>query len=313
MGIIKPEQNKKEGANTARFGYLECYRDVDAFTMLMDAVEMWAKQNGMNKIIGPMGFSDQDPEGFIIQGHDQEPTLATYFNFEYIPAMLESRDYRKEVDYVVYLVDLIRELDPSYEKIYQRFLDRTDFTLLVFTHKRSLKPFIKPIMELMNETFTNLYGYSELTPEEIDHVVKRFWPLIDPRFVLGAKKGNTLAGFLIGVPNLSEGFRKCRGRLFPFGIFKLISAAKKSKQLDLLVGGIKDDFRGKGLDVWGLISMIKAARRAGFTVLDSHHELETNARVRAEMERLGGKVSKRFRIYGKSLEGFRSGDLHFQS
>ncbi|HQT92472.1 MAG TPA: hypothetical protein PL001_10655, partial [Candidatus Kryptobacter bacterium] len=235
MGIINPEHNRKEGTNSARFGYLECRNEIDTFNGLMDAVEKWAKRSGMDRIVGPMGFSDQDPEGFIIEGEDLEPTIATYYNYGYIPAMLESRGYGKEVDYVVYLIDLGHELDVTYEKLFRRFVDRTSLKLHTFTRKRELRPFVKPIMELMNETFRNLYGYSELSHEEIDFVVKRFWPLVDPRFVFAAKQDSSLVGFMIGIPNLNDGFRKCKGRLFPFGILKLIVAARKSRQLDLLI------------------------------------------------------------------------------
>ncbi len=303
MGIINPEHNRKEGTSAARFGYLECRDEPDAFDGLMNAVEKWAMRNGMDRIVGPMGFSDQDPEGFIIEGSNLEPTIATYYNYDYIPAMLESRGYAKEVDYVVYLIDLARELDITYDRLYRRFVERTSLKLHTFTRKSDLKPFIKPIMELMNETFRNLYGYSELSQEEIDFVVKRFWSLIDPRFVFAAEHGSSLVGFMIGMRNLNDGFRGCKGRLVPLGIVRLILASRKSSQLDLLIAGIRDEFRGTGLDIWGMVSMINAARKAGLTVMDSHHELETNDKVRAEMERLGGKVSKRFRIYHRSLNG----------
>jgi len=301
MGIINSDYNQKQNELTARFGFLDYYKNENVFNVLMESVESWARNKGMNKIVGPMGFSDQDPEGFIIEGYDLEPSIATYFNYEYIPIMLESKGYSKEVDYVVYLIDLNKPIPSIHKKIFQRFIERTNLKLLTFTSKRELKPFIVPIMHLMNETFANLYGYNPLTQEEIDFTVKRFWPLINPRFVFAAEDKSQLVGFIIGIPNMNEGFRACKGKLFPFGISKLISAAKKSKQLDLLIAGIKSEYRGMGLDVWGMISMINSAKKAGFTLMDSHHELETNTRVRVEMERIGGTLEKRFRIYKKLL------------
>lgn len=301
MGIINRQRNERLGEKNACFGYLECYDDQAIADALLKHVEDWASVHGMKKVTGPMGFSDQDPEGFIIEGFDFEPTLATYYNFEYLPGFVESSGYVKEIDYVVYQVDLTNPVPEAYKRIVQRLYDRKQFDFPDFKKKKELKPWLKPVLQLMNESFAGLYGYDPLTDDEIIAIGRKFLPVIDPRFVKVAFHGQTLAAFILGVPNLNYGFRKARGKLFPFGLFYLLRAPKKTKQFDLLLAGVHSGFRGSGLDAYGMLSIIEEAKKAGYTVMDSHHELENNLLVRSVMERLGGKLCKRFRIYRKQL------------
>jgi hypothetical protein len=253
----------------------------------------------MNKLVGPLGFSDQDPEGYMIEGFDTEPTPASYQNFEYVVRFLESNGYEKELDYVVYLVPV--SVPEIYEKIYQRIAKRREFQLVELRSKRDIKGYVVPILRLMNETYTDLYGYEPMDEEEMLALAKRFLPILDPRFIKVVEKDGEVVAFVIGIPNVNEGLRRSKGRLWPFGVFKILNARRKSKQLDLMIGAVKEEYRGRGLDVLMGTAMMHSAQEAGMEWMDSHHEMETNHKVRAEMERVGGKVYKRFRIYQKPL------------
>jgi GNAT superfamily N-acetyltransferase len=301
MGIINRDRNRMFGEKNARFGFLECGNDPETVTALLQAVENWARSHGMTKLVGPMGFSDQDPEAFLLEGFEYEPTLATIYNFEFIPKLVEDCGYTKEIDYVCYIMDPANPIPEFYEKISHRLETKGEFVFMNFNKRSELKPFVRPVLELLSETYIDLYGFVPLTADEIEALGKKYLPVLDPRFVKAGLKDGQVIGFLIGMPNMNAGLRKARGRLLPFGIFHLIREAKRSKQLDLLLGGIKREYRGIGLDAWGMLRMIKTAREMGFTVIDSHNELENNLAVRAEMERLGGKLCKRRRIYQKIL------------
>jgi hypothetical protein len=301
MGIINHSYNKLRNERNVRFCYLECPNDIAVAGTLMNKIESWGKANGMNKIVGPLGFSDQDPEGFLIEGFEYEPTLSTYYNFEYIPNILDNLGYEKEIDYVVYSIDLTQTMMPSLERIFNRVISRGELRFLEFNSKKELKPFVKPIMYFMNDTFKELYGFQPMQEDEIDFLVKRFLPIINPRFIKAASKDGNLVGFLLAIPNLNEGFIRCEGRLLPFGILHLVRAAGKTKQLDLLAGGVKKEYRGQGIETLGLISVIRSAKNAGMKLLDSHHELENNIDVRRVMEHFNGKLIKRFRIYKKII------------
>jgi hypothetical protein len=135
----------------------------------------------------------------------------------------------------------------------------------------------------------------------MEELAKRYLPVLNPRFVKGVLKDGEVVAFVVGIPDMTEGIQKARGKLFPFGFLKVLRSAKKTKQLDLLLGAIKEKYRGRGLDVLMGVKMIMTAREAGMEMMDTHHELEENVKVRAEMERMGGKVYKKFRVYQKAL------------
>ncbi len=303
MGIINPRYNQHRGEKTARFGYLEANHDEKVVKALLDSVEDWARQKGMTRMIGPYGFSDQDPEGFLVKGFEYRATIATYYNFDWMPKLIEKMGYAKELDYFVYKLDVPREFPVFYQKIYERVQKRGQFELIEFRKRKQIKPWIKPVLHLMNECYSasNIYGYAPLDEKEMEDLAKRYLPVIDPRFVKVVQKEGEPVAFIIGIPDLTEGIQKARGRLFPLGFLKILRAAKKTKQLDLLLGAIKEQYRGRGLDVLMGVKMLLAAHEAGLEVIDTHHEMETNLKVRAEMEKMGGQVYKIFRVYQKAL------------
>lgn len=303
MGVINRKYNEIRNQKVARFGYLETWEDAEVVRALLERVEDWAREHGMAKIIGPYGFTDQDPEGFLIEGFENRATIATYCNFEWMPRMVEEYGYSKDVDYFVYKLDVPKEFPEFYKKIYERVKKKGNFEILEFKNKGKLKPWIKPVLRLMNECYTesNIYGYAPLDEREMEELTKRYLPVLDPRFVKGVLKDGELVAFVVGIPDMTEGIQRARGRLFPFGFLKILRAAKKTKQLDLLLGAIREKFRGLGLDVLMGVKMIMTAREAGMEMMDTHHEMEENVKVRAEMEKMGGKVYKKFRIYQKSL------------
>jgi len=301
MGIINHRYNEAKGEKSARFACLECRDDQGVAHALLRHAEDWARARGMNRIVGPLGFTDQDPQGFLIEGFDNEPSIGTYYNFAYMPGLLEKEGCEKDMDYAVYRVDLPGQVPAFYQKIAERAARRNLCRLLEFTRNRQLKPYIVPVLRLMNECFTELYGYHALDEGEMADLARRFLPVLDPRFVKIAVSGEEVVGFNIAMPNLAEGFRRAKGRLLPFGLYLLLRKRRRTRQLDSLVGGIRRDFRGKGLDAIIGCATMASAIAAGFEFVDTHHELEYNFKVRGEMEKLGGQVYKRFRIYGKNL------------
>jgi hypothetical protein len=301
MGIINRRVLEKTGEKHGRFGFIECFEDQEACHALLKFVEDWARTRGMAKIVGPMGFTDQDPEGLLTEGFDDEPVISLYQNRPYVGRFIEAAGYTKEIDYVDYMIDIPKEIPTLYARILKRMESRPETKLGEFTRTKELKPYIRPILSLMNETFTDIYGYSPLDTKEMDSLAGQYLPLLDPRFVKIVSRNNQIVAFVIGIPNFNPGLRKSRGRLFPFGILHILSSIKKSKQLDLLLGGIRKECRGQGLDVLMGAAMMRSAIAAGMERSDSNHELETNTGVRAEMERIGGRIAKRFRIFQKAL------------
>lgn len=303
MGIINHRYNEHRNERTARFGYLETIEDREVFRAVLGRVEDWARDKGMTKIVGPYGFSDQDPEGFLIEGFEHRATIATYYNFEWMPRWLEEEGYAKDNDWFVYKLVVPKEPPELYRKIYERAMKRGTYEILEFKSRREIKPWVRPILALMNECYMagNIYGFAPLEEQEMDDLARRFLPILDPRFVKAIRKDGEVVAFIIAMPDMTEGIVRARGRLFPFGFFRVLRAARKTKQLDLLLGAVKERFRGQGLDVLMGIKVLIAAYEAGMEKIDTHHEMESNVKVRAEMEKMGGQVYKKFRAFYKML------------
>ena len=303
MGIVNHRYNEHRNERTARFGFLETPEDREVFRAVLAFVEDWARAKGMTKIVGPYGFSDQDPEGFLIEGFDHRATIATYYNFEWMPRWLEEEGYAKDNDWFVYKLDVPDEPPEAYKKIYERQMKRGTYEILEFKTRREIKPWVRPILALMNECYMaeNIYGYAPLEEQEMDDLARRFLPILDPRFVKAIRKDGEVIAFIIAMPDMTEGIVKARGRLLPFGFFWVLRAARKTKQLDLLLGAIKEKYRGQGLTALMGIKVLLAASEAGMKVIDTHHEMETNLKVRAVMEGMGGKIYKKFRAFYKML------------
>ncbi len=303
MGIIQHRYNQLHNENDARFAFMETYKDPAVFKALISAVEQWARDKGAENMVGPLGFSDKDPQGFMIMGFDEPPIISANLNFPFMPEFLEQNGYRKKYDLVVYQIPVPETIPAFYKAIYHRVLSRhPQWKVLEFQSKKELKPYIKPVLTLLNETFKDIYAFSPFEEYEMEDFAKRYLPVLDPEFIKAVEDENgQLIAFIIAMPEISEGIRRARGRVLPTGIFKILAAQKKTDMLTLLLGGIKEKYRGKGLDVILGYHILQSAIRRGFKTVDSHLELEHNRRVRAEMERMGGKVYKRFRIYQKKL------------
>ncbi len=306
MGIINTRYNDANDVKTARWGYLETYDNEhrqEVMHALLSTVEGWARERGMTRIVGPYGFTNQDPTGYMYEGFENRATIGTYYNFEWMPQALETEGYSKELDYVVFKIDVPEPLPPLFEKIVQRILRRGNYELIEFRKKSEVKPWIRPLFSLMNDIMGNsdIYGYSALDDVEMDTLAKKYLSILDPRFIKLVLRDGEPVAFFIAMPDMTEGIQRARGRYLPFGFLKILKARRETEQLDLLVAGILDEYRGKGLDAFMGASILIAVYEAGMKVIDTHHEMESNTRVQAEMKRQGGEIYKRYRVFQKTL------------
>jgi hypothetical protein len=303
MGIINHTYNQRAGENDARFCFLECYEDFDAAKALVESVEKWAKAKGSVNLVGPLGFSDKDPQGLLIEGYDKPVVIASNCNFPFQVDFVEKMGYTKKTDLVVYQLIIPEQVPEFYLKIQERALkNNPGLKIIEPKTKRELKKYVRPVFELVNETFKDIYGFSEMTVREMDEFADRYLLIMDPRFIKAIKndEGKIIA-FVLAMPDISEGVKKSKGYVFPTGFIHILRAQKKTKQLNLLLGAISKEYRNSGLDTIMGVLMLRDAAKAGFKFIDSHLELETNTKVRAEMEKMGGKVYKKFRIFTKPL------------
>lgn len=301
MTLINNRYNEIKKEKNGRFSFMECYNDREVFHALITKAEEWLRNRGMVKIVGPMGFSDKDPQGFQIEGFEYPFLFTAPTNSPYMPAMLEAEGYTKEIDLVNYNMPVPDKNPPIYLKAYERYSRNSNITISEFKSKKELKPVIIPVLELMNSTFVDIYGYVPLNDAEKVELAKRYLPILDPAFIKVAQTKNELVGFIVALPDMTTGIIEARGKLFPFGLFKILRSMKKSTKLMMMLGGIKEEYRGKGIDVMMGMKLLDSARKQNKTILDSHLIMEENPKMRAEYERMNGKIVKRFRIFQKSL------------
>jgi ribosomal protein S18 acetylase RimI-like enzyme len=301
MGLINKRYNQINNENHGRFCFMECYDDREVFHALISHIEDWIRRNGMNKIVGPLGFSDKDPQGFQIEGFEYPQFITAANNSPYMVPLIENEGYTKKVDLVNYLGELPRVFPEVYERVLERIRRTGEFKITEFPSKKRLKPYIIRVLELMNETFAEIYGFVPLTDKEKTDFAARYLPILDPKFIKVVEKDDQLIGFAIGMPDLSKGIKSCRGRLLPFGIFRVLRESKRSRKLIMMLGGVKKEYRGKGIDVMMGVKILQDAINSRMETIDSHLVLEDNLKMRGEYERIGLKVVKKFRIYQKEL------------
>lgn len=302
MGIIHHPYNARTGAQTVRFSHFDCFDDEAAAHALLNAVEDWGRQNGMTEMVGPFGFSDKDPEGLLIEGFEAMPILVTNANLPYLPAFVERAGFGKMIDCLDFVIDLERDVPEAFPRIYERVARNTAFRLKEFRRTKEIKPYIQDVFRLVNATYTELYGFQPLDEAEIRELARRYLPLLNPRFVkIVLDAQDQVVAFVVGMPNMTPGIQRSRGHLFPTGIFHILQAARRTTQLDLMLGAVAVPHRGRGLDILMGWPLIQSARQAGIKTFETHLVLETNERMLAEYARLGARLHKRFRIYQKPL------------
>jgi ribosomal protein S18 acetylase RimI-like enzyme len=222
-------------------------------------------------------------------------------NSKYMPELMEGEGYEKKVDLVDYLGKIPDEFPLIYQKVLSRVECNKEYKIIEFTSKKELKPYIIDVLELMNDTFAEIYGFVPLNDKEKSDFAARYLPILDPNFIKLIETNGKLVGFAIGMPDLSKGIRDANGKMLPFGIFKILKESKRSKKLLMMLGGVKKEYRGKGLEVLMGVKILQSGIEHKMDTLDSHLVLESNTKMRAEYERVGCKVVKKFRIYQKDL------------
>ncbi|MDZ4204822.1 MAG: hypothetical protein U1C46_08405, partial [Bacteroidales bacterium] len=250
---------------------------------------------------GPYGFSDKDPQGFLIEGFEHLALIASSCNHPYMIQLVENEGYSKEIDCLVYRLPVEFELPEAHQRIFERVQRNNSLKMIEFTSRKQLKPWVIPILELMNECFVDIYGFIALDDQEKKVFANRYLPVIDPRFVKLITKNNEPVAFFIALPNFSTGLQKSRGYLLPVGIFHIMRSMKRTKQLDMMLGGVKSVHQGLGLEVLMGLKMIESAKKAGFEQIEAHLVLETNYKMLAELQKLNAIPHKRFRVFQKTL------------
>ena len=303
--VLSHGANNKYKEKNLRFGWVDFIEDYDVFTALMEKAEEWGREKGMTSITGPQGFTDLDPMGTLVEGFDRLSTIATIYNPPYYPLFMERYGFTKRIDYVEFLTKIpdVSALPPKWLKTVDWVKDRYGLSLMKFDSMKKLADTRgMELFTLLDESFEDLYGTVPLTENQKRHYIKKYLPLVSLHYIQAVQnKEGVMVGFIITMPNLSEAFKKIKGRLLPFGFLRILKALKKPTTLDFYLAGVKTEYRNKGVDVMMTLEIARQAMAKGLVWAESNPELEDNKKVHNEWRFFNPTQHKRRRIYGKSL------------
>ena len=307
--IINNKANEKWDKKDVRFGWIDFIDDIEVSKALLKAVEDYGREKGMTSVVGPLGFTDMDPEGMLTWGFDQLGTMATIYNYDYYPKHMEKLGgWEKDNDYVEYRLDVPETAPEKYTKIAEMVEKRYNLHARKLTKKEIFEGgYGKKLFDLINVTYSHLYGFSELSERQIDQYVKMYFPLADLDLITVVEDGNKdnqLVGLAITIPSLTRALQKChRGRLFPFGWWHLLRAIKfhKTEVVDLLLIGVLPEYRSKGANSLVFADLIPRYVKYGFKWGETHVEMETNESVQSQWGPLDPTMHKKRRCYRKAI------------
>lgn len=304
--IINRRANETWNKKEVRFGWIDFVDDPEVSKALLDTVEAWGKERGMEAIVGPLGFTDMDAEGMLVEGFDQLSTMATIYNYPYYPQHMERLGFEKEADWVEYKLTVPDKLPEKFVRISEIILQK--YNLKIRKLKRSEikeKNYDQKIFDLINEAYAPLYGYSKMTQGQINQYIKTYLPLIDLRMVsLVEDEAGELVAVGISMPSLSKALQKAKGKMLPFGWFHLLKAlfVKKPDVLDLLLVGVKPEYQSKGVNALLFYDLVPTYQKMGFKYGESNPELELNKKVQAQWSAFESVQHKRRRAFRKSID-----------
>lgn len=301
-GIVNHAFIQKWNSRFLRFGWLDFEEDERIAQALLKTVEAWGKSLNMEAVHGPLGFTDLDHEGMLVEGFDQRGTIAALYNHAYYPTLLEGAGYRKHTDWVEYKIQLPQKMDERLEKLALTVQRRYKLQVAKLKKTKDVLPYVPAIFDLLNTAYADLYGVVPLTEKQIRYYTKQYFSFVRPDFVsLVTDSDGKLVAFGITMPSLSQALQKSGGRLFPLGFWHLLKAIRKNNTADLLLVAVRKDLQGKGVNALIMHETLKSFIKNGITTAEASHQLEDNTRVQALWDSFDAKMHKRRRCYIKYL------------
>ena len=303
-GIINHRSNEVWKQKHARFGFVDFIDDAEVVDALFFAVESWAKQQGMEAIQGPMGFTDMDNEGMLIEGFDQVGTMATIYNYPYYPKHLERLGYVKDQDWHEFKIYVPDGIPEKHLRIGEIVKKKYGLKTMKFKSTKDVWPYANKIFETLNAAYAPLYGFAPLTQKQIDYYVKMYIPMIrlDLVTVIVREADDVVVGFGITLPNLSRAMQKAKGHMFPFGWIYLLHALKsKPKVVDFYLTGVLPEYQNKGVNALLFNDLIPVYINLGVEYVETNPELETNKAVQAQWDYFRREHHKTRRAFIKKL------------
>lgn len=303
-GIINRQVNEKSHSRTARFGFVDFIDDHEVSAALFKAAEDWARSKGMEKIIGPLGFTDLDHEGMLVEGFEELSTMATIYNYPYYPEHMERLGYKKESDWLEFQMEVPDAIPDKYNRIAEIVKKKFGLRVLKYSsRKRIKKEYGHALFHLVNDAYKNLYQYSTLTERQIEYYINIYLGLLNLELVtLVVDEAGKLVGVGISMPSMSRALQKSKGKMLPFGWYHLLKGLKgKNDRVDLLLVAVHPDYQNKGVNALLFQDLIPYYIKNGYRYAESNPEMETNSKVQSQWEYFTTRQHRRRRSFEKKL------------
>jgi hypothetical protein len=300
--ILNHKHIEKWNQPYLRFGWMDFIDDPAVSAALIGAVEGWAHEKGLRAVHGPLGFTDLDREGMLIEGYNELGTLATNYNYPYYVTHLERSGYVKDIDWVEYEITVPPEPNATIAKAAEIVLRRNNLRLLELHNKKEILNYAGDLFNILDEAYQHLYGVVPLTKKQVDSYIKQYFGFVEPDFVpMVVDANNQLVAFGLALPSLSRALQKAQGELFPFGFIHLLNALKRNDRADLYLVAVKPEYQGRGANAVLIDKMSAVFLKLGVRKVETNPELETNQAVQTQWKYYEKRLHKRRRCYIKRL------------
>lgn len=303
--IVNHKANESWHHDEVRFGWFDFIDDREVSKALLDAVIAFGKERGMKTILGPLGFTDFDPEGMLVEGFEYLSSMALHHNWPYYKDHMEALGYVKEVDWLEYRIYIEDSIPEKFTRVANLVEQRYGLRLRKITRKEVRKTDIGyRLFDLINETYSSLYNFTILPKKMVDKYVGFYLGIIDLKFVsLVEDKDGNIVGFGVVMPSITRALQKCKGKLFPFGWFHILKSMywKYEENFEMLLIGVKPEYQKKGVNSIIFVDIMKHLIEGGFKYGESNAELESNLDIRSQWGELEVKECKRRRVYKKAI------------
>ncbi|HEY5592561.1 MAG TPA: hypothetical protein VIK55_16290 [Paludibacter sp.] len=301
--IINPVSNKTWNQNHARFGWVDFLDDAEVSISLFEKAVSWAKEKGMTAIHGPLGFTDLDHEGTLIQGYDRLGTLATIYNYPYYPKHFEQYGFVKDVDYKEYLITIPEVFPEKYFRIADIVKQKYNLTSKYFkTRKEVVDNYALKVFDLLNLCYKDLYGFTQLNDKQIAFYIKLYFSFfrLDTISVVVDDKDDVIA-LGIAMPSFTKALQKAKGKLLPFGWYFMLRALKKNDIVDLYLMAVHPDYQSKGVNAIMFADIMPNSAKNGYKYAETNPELETNTKMSSQWDSFEYENHKIRRVYTKDI------------
>ncbi len=289
-------------SHDARFGWMDFIDDAEVSSLLLSTVEKWARDKGMHSVHGPLGFTDFDAEGLLVEGFDELSTFGSGYNAPYYVEHLENNNYVKDVDYIEFQVTMNHEIPDKVERLAKIAAKRNNLSMLRVRKAKELLPYAPEVFQVINESYRHLYGFVPLTQRQIDVYVKQYFSFIKPEYVPVVLDSNgKVAAFGITMPSLSRAMQKNQGRLWPLGFLSILKAMNNNPYADLYLTAVRPDMQNKGVNAMLMYEINKVYIKHNIKYVETNRELEHNSKVQAQWRFYDARQHKRRRVYKKVL------------